>query len=88
MGAWLLQLLIGFDQLANALVGGYADETLSSRAHRMREKGQPYWRWTAGMIDGLFFWQQGHCKRAFESELRRLQLPAHIRDKTYTAQPF
>lgn len=50
---WLLQNAIGIDQQINALLGGYADETLSSRAHRMREKGQPYWRWTATGADPL-----------------------------------
>ena len=40
MKAYLLQILIALDQLANTLIpGGWADETLSSRAHRMREKG-------------------------------------------------
>ena len=79
VGSWLLQNLIGIDQQFNALAGGYADETLSSRAHRMREKGQKYWRWTAAVIDAMFFWQDGHCKRAWESEIRRLQLPPHMR---------
>ena len=48
---WIFQILIGIDQLTNAIAGGYADETLSSRAHRMRQKGQTYWRWTADFID-------------------------------------
>lgn len=32
------QFLIALDQLANTLVGGYADETLSARAHRDAHK--------------------------------------------------
>ena len=35
------QFLIALDQLANTLVGGYADETLSARAHRVAEEGGP-----------------------------------------------
>ena len=31
------QFLIAADQLANTLIGGYADETLSARAHRVAE---------------------------------------------------
>lgn len=73
MKAWLLNMLIGLDQLANCLLNGDPDETLSSRAHRMREKGQPYWGWTANAIDLLFFWQPRHCQRAYESEVLRLQ---------------
>ena len=46
----MLQVLIAFDQLANTLIGGHADETLSARAHRMRVKGQPYWGWLARAI--------------------------------------
>lgn len=87
MKNFALQVLIAIDQLANALFGGYADETLSSRAHRMRQKGQTYWRWTAGFIDTLFFWQKGHCEAAWHSEMKRLQLPPHMRDSTsYTAR--
>lgn len=81
MKQYLTQNAIAFDQLINALVlGGYADETLSSRAHRMREKGQRYWGWTANAIDRIFFWQVGHCALAHEAELRRWQLPPRSRN--------
>ena len=72
-----MQVLIAIDQLVNTLIpGGWADETLSSRAHRMRLKGQPAWGWTAGAIDFIFFWQLGHCAAAYESErLRAHQHP-------------
>lgn len=76
---WLIQTLIAFDQLVNALLAGFADETLSSRAHRMAVKRQRYWCWTAAVIDALFFWQQNHCKKAYESERRRVQLPPEFR---------
>jgi hypothetical protein len=35
LNAWLHNVLIGFDQLGNALTGGSADETLSSRTGRV-----------------------------------------------------
>jgi hypothetical protein len=79
MTSWLLQLLIALDQLVNVLLGGLADETLSARAHRMREKDQPVWGWTADAIDLLFFWQDGHCRMAHESELLRKHSPPSIR---------
>ena len=72
---YLLQILVAIDQLLNTIVGGYADETLSARAHRMRIKGQPYWGWTANAIDELFFWQDGHCELAYLSEVKRRQFP-------------
>ena len=52
----LKQILIAIDQLANAMIGGWADETLSSRAwreNRMR---------LVAFIDCLFFWEKNHCK--------------------------
>ena len=75
MKLWALNLLIALDQLANCLLRGDPDETLSARAHRMREKGQRYWGWLAGAINLVFFWQEDHCKHAFEAELQRRQLP-------------
>lgn len=75
----VLQILIAFDQLVNAFCGGDADETLSARAHRMREKKHKWWGWTARAIDMLFFWQDGHCKQAYESEVQRAHLPNNYR---------
>lgn len=82
MKHWLSQVLIALDQQANALVpGGWADETLSSRAHRMKVKGQPVWGWTASFINALFFWQKDHCKNAWQDELDRRQLPPELRSR-------
>lgn len=74
MKTYLQNLAIGFDQMLNTLLGGSPDETLSSRAHRQRAKGQRYWGWAAGAIDKLFFWQDGHCEQSHLSEVRRMQL--------------
>jgi len=80
MKAWLLNLAIAVDQLGNVLLAGAPDETLSSRAHRMRAKGQRWWGWTAAAIDALFFFDPNHCARAYESEKRRLQQPRDLRN--------
>lgn len=77
MTRYLLQNAIALDQQINALLGGHADETLSARAHRMREKGHKHWGWTASAIDKVFFWQISHCRSSYESELLRRQLPSH-----------
>lgn len=71
----MIQIAIAIDQLANALLGGAADETLSARAHRMRVKGHRYWGWTAAFIDALLFWDRNHCLKAYQSEQLRHQLP-------------
>lgn len=70
----LKQLLIAIDQVANTLLGGMADETLSARAHRQRMRGRPA---MARLINALFFWQADHCRDAYESEQRRRHLPTH-----------
>lgn len=71
------QVLVAIDQLVNTFLGGYADETLSARAHRRRLRGKGG---VAKVIDYVFFWQQDHCKEAYESELNRMQLPPELRN--------
>lgn len=73
-----LQILIALDQLINTLIGGFADETLSSRAYRHKKDGSR--AWPAWIIDHLFFWQEEHCKASYESELERAQLPVEFRE--------
>ena len=77
MRVWFLNMAIAIDQLANAVLRGDPDETLSSRAYRMHMKGQRYWGWLANAIDALFFWQRAprHCERAYLSEVERRQFP-------------
>lgn len=73
MKQYLLNHAIAFDQWLNVWLGGDPDETLSSRAHRMRTKRQKYWYWLANTIDAIFFWQSGHCESSYHSELIRNQ---------------
>lgn len=71
------QVLVAIDQLVNTFLGGYADETLSARAYRRRLRGKGS---VAKVLDCLFFWQEEHCKNAYESEIKRLQLPPSMRE--------
>ncbi len=73
-----LQFLIAVDQVLNALCCGYADETLSARSYRNREHGIGRIAYRA--INGLFFWQEDHCRSSWESEVKRRQLPPVYRD--------
>lgn len=70
----LLQVAIAFDQQINTLLGGYADETLSSRAWRCQNKSK-FWRIARSVIDSIFFWQPNHCSQAYLAEKLRKQLP-------------
>lgn len=68
----ILQVLIAFDQLVNTLLGGWADETLSSRAHRTSPK-------IAKAIDILFWFDKNHCEGSYLMEQRRSQMPPELR---------
>lgn len=72
------QVLIALDQLLNALLGGFADETLSAKAWRCRNKNK-CWKVAKAVFDGLFFWQPGHCYIAYVSERARMQMPPEYR---------
>lgn len=75
-----LQIWIAIDQLLNALLWGWADETLSARAWRMRHK-KTRWYWTVNIINGLFFWQANHCQASYESEKQQRHIsPEYRRD--------
>lgn len=73
------QSLIALDQFVNTLVWakgegfGMADETLSARAWRLRDK--PNWGKFRAFVDKLFFFDDNHCQESFESEQARKQLP-------------
>jgi hypothetical protein len=77
----MTQFLIAFDQMVNTLVYikddgfGYADETLSARAWRLREQSS----WPYKTINWLFFWQKDHCKNAYDEEVNNKQLPQDYR---------
>lgn len=71
---YLLQVLIALDQLGNALLGGWADETMSARAYREQE--QPRWGWLYRWLNRI---QANHCEKAFTSERLRMQSPPEER---------
>ena len=70
---WCKQTLVAIDQFANALSGGWADETLSSRLWRKRER--PGWKQARAALDFI-----DHCRASYESEVRRLQCPPEMRN--------
>lgn len=75
--SWGYHVLIGIDQLFNALTGGAADETFSSRCYRgavLAEKPKKRWRFWFSFVNGLFFDKQ-HCYAAYKAEVHRKQYP-------------
>lgn len=64
-------VVIAIDQLFNALTGGAADETLSSRTYRgaiLAKQPKKRWRVLYRAINALFF-DVNHCKASYESEV-------------------
>ena len=75
---WGRAVLIGLDQFANAILGGWPDETLSARAWRSR--GRKGWGVACRVINTLFFWDKGpagesHCEASWMAEINRTQAP-------------
>ena len=76
----MIQVAIAIDQLANTLLGGTADETLSARAYRAHRDGKMLGKLFMPLIDLLFFWQgPGHCKNAYIKEFERKNYPEEYR---------
>lgn len=69
----LYQSLIALDQFVNAAVfGGWADETLSSRAYREFPR-------LAKVIDWVLWFDPQHCYTSYLSERDRAQEPPELR---------
>ncbi len=73
---YILNVLIGIDQLANALLGGEPDETISCRC--ARGQGKWYWRVLGRFLEWL---DPGHLQKAYNSELNRNHLPFQLKGK-------
>ena len=73
--SYMLNVLIGVDQLGNALLGGMPDETISSRCGRGAGR---YWYWR--FLGRLLNWiQPGHIQMAMASEREHIHEPETLR---------
>lgn len=70
---YLIQILVAVDQLANAILWGAPDETLSSRAYRADRDGKILGRVLRPLIDLMFFFDPDHCRQAYLAEVHRRQ---------------
>ena len=78
--AHIKQCLIAADQLLNTLLGGWADETLSARSWRMRNRSVK-WAIARRTIDALFWFDKNHCEVSYFSEKYRGHLPVEYRNE-------
>jgi len=70
----ILNLLIAIDQLVYVIItlgGGCPDETMSSAAWRLEQKGKIQGKIFRPLIDWLFWFDPDHCKTSYESEVQR-----------------
>lgn len=81
MKQYLWHIGVALTQLLNTLLAGWPDESTSSRLWRLREQGKEVGYIGVGIVDGLFFFQPDHCRRAYEAERARYQLPPILRGK-------
>lgn len=81
MRAYLLEVCAALTQCLNALLGGFADETLSARAWR-RSFYSLRWEMARSFIDALFFWQPNHCERAYNKRRRRQRKRPELRERS------
>lgn len=64
---YVFNLLVSIDQLANTLLGGKPDETISSRAGKGALTGSVFWVTVAGVIDFIFLpFERDHCFNSIE----------------------
>ena len=79
----LMATLIAIDQVFNAMICGYPDETLSAACYRKAPYGKLGWVLARKVIDKLFFFDKEHrdglvvrhCQLSWESELSRKHFP-------------
>jgi len=84
---WVLNILIGIDQLGNAFLGGDPDETISSRLGKIKRKHNgviPWHRPLSKIVDyGLDKIDPGHSIDAIEhDEGKEALLDKHVSNKT------
>ena len=79
MPGYAYKLLVACDQLLNALLGGWPDETLRSRCWRWHVAGVR--SWPCRCLDRLaaLFGDREHCRQSYESERTGRQMPPELR---------
>jgi hypothetical protein len=78
----ILNLLIALDQLAWVVLtlgNGMPDESISAAAWRMEVQGKVMGLVLRPLIDALFWFDTEHCRKAYNAEFQKLQLPGSYR---------
>ena len=69
-----MRVLVAVDQVANAILGGQSDETISAKTYRMARKTNE-WKWIKleKIINNLMG-SATHCHDAYQAEVDRTQI--------------
>ena len=74
---YIWNVLVSLDQLGNSLLGGWPDETVSSRSARSFRIGGRFGRFMCWWLNKL---EPGHCEKAIQSELTGAQQSPGIKE--------
>lgn len=70
--SYIIELLVAFDQLGNAIAGGYAEQTVSGRIGWHANKGNHtfYWSFPESIVNWAFSPIDGgeHCKDCIQTK--------------------
>lgn len=78
---FIKQLLYWLDQGLNVFLLGYADELLSARCYRLKDKYLHFFVLML-IVDAIFYViERDHCKNAFINEKNRKYLPKEYRNE-------
>lgn len=58
-------------RILNAICRGSMHQTFSARVHMEVRRGNNKWLRIERIINTIFFWDEDHCKRARDSEVKR-----------------
>lgn len=77
---WRGQVGLALTRLGNAITGGMAEESMSSRARRAESNGKVWGRITRPVIDAAaaLLGDRGHCERAYKSDRNKPALPVIV----------
>ena len=75
MRVWFRNIGISLSQLLHSVLGGNPDITLSAATYLRARNGSSqlntYLKWA---IDVIFFWEENHCKNAYERDLENAKI--------------
>ena len=79
MKAYFVNVAIGLDLFASAILAGRPGETISGRAGRAMQQGKLWGHIASSVIDWLFR-NPNHCVNAIEGDIRRATVVIQTRD--------